>query len=100
MDERMLFFYLLIWSVKASAFKLENYDYALEDIATQAASNTSVLADSPDDLGAEAWSDWSDWADCSRSCDGGVTYQVRRCNAVSGCQGEKIRYQICNMQVR
>uniref|UniRef100_A0A8D8V293 ADAMTS-like protein 1 n=3 Tax=Cacopsylla melanoneura TaxID=428564 RepID=A0A8D8V293_9HEMI len=98
MNERMLFFYLLIWIVKVSSFKLESYDYTSEDSASGAAPGDPNMSSSNYDLGAEAWSDWSDWADCSRSCDGGVTYQVRRCNSVSGCTGEKIRYQICNMQ--
>ncbi|XP_045023585.1 ADAMTS-like protein 1 isoform X3 [Daphnia magna] len=47
------------------------------------------------------WSTWSQWAPCSRTCDGGATYQTRRCmDTVRGCgiNGRSIRYQICNMQ--
>lgn len=45
------------------------------------------------------WSGWSEWSTCSRSCDGGVAQQLRRCHAPDGCRGEPIRYRLCNMQV-
>lgn len=45
------------------------------------------------------WSGWSEWSTCSRSCDGGVAQQLRRCHAPTRCRGESIRYKICNMQV-
>jgi hypothetical protein len=45
------------------------------------------------------WSPWSDWSTCSRTCDGGASYQLRRCNSPAGCKGEAVRYKICNMQV-
>lgn len=44
------------------------------------------------------WSSWSEWSACSRSCDGGVSHQLRHCHT-SKCFGEPIRYKICNMQV-
>ncbi|XP_022257706.1 uncharacterized protein LOC106472631 isoform X3 [Limulus polyphemus] len=44
------------------------------------------------------WSEWSDWSMCSRSCDGGVTYQLRRCIDKSECKGDPVRYHICNME--
>lgn len=44
------------------------------------------------------WSSWSDFSVCSRTCDGGVSYQLRRCHSPAGCRGESIRYKICNMQ--
>ncbi|XP_063699657.1 protein madd-4 isoform X2 [Culicoides brevitarsis] len=46
----------------------------------------------------QSWSTWSEWSTCSRSCDGGVTYQLRICHAPQGCKGDAIRYKICNMQ--
>lgn len=46
------------------------------------------------------WSGWSEWSTCSRSCDGGVAQQLRRCHAPGACRGEPIRYRLCNMQVR
>lgn len=46
------------------------------------------------------WSAWSSWSMCSRSCDGGIAQQLRRCLAAKGCRGEPIRYRICNMQVK
>lgn len=45
------------------------------------------------------WSIWSGWSTCSRSCDGGVAQQLRRCHTPDGCRGEPIRYRLCNMQV-
>lgn len=45
------------------------------------------------------WSGWSEWSTCSRSCDGGVAQQLRRCHVPDGCRGEPIRYRLCNMQV-
>ncbi|KAE9524834.1 hypothetical protein AGLY_014884 [Aphis glycines] len=45
-----------------------------------------------------SWSPWSEWSSCSRTCDGGATYQLRRCNAVVGCKGHHVRYKICNME--
>lgn len=45
------------------------------------------------------WSTWSDWSTCSRSCDGGIAQQLRRCHAPHGCRGEPVRHKICNMQV-
>ncbi|KAJ3657379.1 hypothetical protein Zmor_009188 [Zophobas morio] len=47
---------------------------------------------------AGGWSPWSDWSSCSRSCDGGVSHQLRTCRTGS-CRGEHVRYKICNMQV-
>jgi Thrombospondin type 1 domain len=44
------------------------------------------------------WSGWSDFSACSRTCDGGVAFQLRRCHSPSGCRGESVRYRICNMQ--
>ncbi|CAH0552032.1 unnamed protein product [Brassicogethes aeneus] len=43
------------------------------------------------------WSKWSEWSPCSRSCDGGVSKQIRSCKT-SSCRGEHVRYKICNMQ--
>lgn len=44
------------------------------------------------------WTTWSDFSTCSRTCDGGVAFQLRRCNNPQGCKGESVRYKICNMQ--
>ncbi|XP_013413578.1 ADAMTS-like protein 3 isoform X2 [Lingula anatina] len=41
------------------------------------------------------WSGWSGWSGCSRTCDGGASYQLRRCTDWS-CQGASIRYKTCN----
>ncbi|XP_025201047.1 ADAMTS-like protein 1 isoform X1 [Melanaphis sacchari] len=56
-------------------------------------SNTSYMDDYEN-----SWSPWSEWSSCSRTCDGGATYQLRRCNAVVGCKGHHVRYKICNME--
>ena len=47
---------------------------------------------------ALGWSAWSDFSTCSRTCDGGVAFQLRRCHSPHGCKGEPVRYKICNMQ--
>ncbi|XP_075149277.1 ADAMTS-like protein 1 isoform X2 [Haematobia irritans] len=44
------------------------------------------------------WTPWSEWSMCSRPCDGGVMQQTRRCQNPNGCDGERIRYRICNTQ--
>nr|XP_024216656.1 ADAMTS-like protein 1 [Halyomorpha halys] len=41
---------------------------------------------------------WSEWSPCSRTCDGGTSFQIRKCNEVNGCFGETLRYRLCNMQ--
>ncbi|KOB77865.1 hypothetical protein OBRU01_03339 [Operophtera brumata] len=46
------------------------------------------------------WSQWSEWSLCSRTCDGGVSRQLRTCASPAGCRGEPVRYKICNMQVK
>lgn len=48
--------------------------------------------------GKNGWSAWTNWSTCSRSCDGGIAQQIRRCHSAH-CRGEPIRYRICNMQV-
>ncbi|GFT88595.1 hypothetical protein NPIL_91161 [Nephila pilipes] len=47
----------------------------------------------------QGWSEWSAWTSCSRSCNGGVSYQIRKCEGKSDCEGETTKYKICNMQV-
>ncbi|XP_032522102.2 protein madd-4 isoform X1 [Danaus plexippus] len=44
------------------------------------------------------WSQWSEWSLCSRTCDGGISRQLRTCSSPAGCRGEPVRYKICNMQ--
>ncbi|XP_022234869.2 protein madd-4 isoform X2 [Drosophila obscura] len=48
--------------------------------------------------GPGQWSGWSDWSTCSRTCDGGIMQQMRRCSNPGSCRGESARYRICNMQ--
>ncbi|XP_023209883.1 A disintegrin and metalloproteinase with thrombospondin motifs 6-like [Centruroides sculpturatus] len=43
-------------------------------------------------------SDNGEWTTCSRTCDGGVSVQIKNCTSKGGCQGESVRYRICNMQ--
>lgn len=58
------------------------------------------LSQEEPDLLDPQWSVWSEWSPCSRTCDGGATYQTRICLDSKGCPtGRNIRYQICNMQV-
>ncbi|CAG2111044.1 unnamed protein product [Medioppia subpectinata] len=47
----------------------------------------------------DGWSEWSEWSICSRSCDGGVSVSLRKCNHKRGCiEGTAERHKICNMQ--
>ncbi|CAL8098997.1 unnamed protein product [Orchesella dallaii] len=46
----------------------------------------------------DEWTNWSDWSPCSRTCDGGITQQFRRCKSPHGCHGVSIRRKMCNMQ--
>ncbi|XP_058981163.1 protein madd-4 isoform X1 [Musca domestica] len=48
--------------------------------------------------GSGGWTTWSEWSTCSRTCDGGVMQQIRRCQNANGCKGDSVRYRICNMQ--
>ncbi|KAH8356938.1 hypothetical protein KR200_005501, partial [Drosophila serrata] len=48
--------------------------------------------------GPGQWSTWSDWSTCSRTCDGGIMQQIRRCSNSGSCRGESARFRICNMQ--
>lgn len=45
------------------------------------------------------WTSWGPWSPCSRSCDGGVSTQTRKCLYKAGCNGPDKNYRICNMQV-
>ncbi|XP_035828509.1 ADAMTS-like protein 1 [Aplysia californica] len=49
---------------------------------------------------SDHWSQWSVWSECSRTCDGGATYQERKCvrsyETRRGCDGERFRYNTCN----
>ncbi|XP_057670179.1 protein madd-4 isoform X2 [Diorhabda carinulata] len=46
---------------------------------------------------SEGWSGWSRWTPCSRSCDGGISRQLRTCT-VDKCRGKHVQYRICNTQ--
>ncbi|KAG5675419.1 hypothetical protein PVAND_005325 [Polypedilum vanderplanki] len=70
----------------ATAFFEENKEF--EDDEIQRRGGKSPLG----------WSAWSDFSTCSRTCDGGVAFQLRRCHSPQGCKGESVRYKICNMQ--
>ncbi|XP_021365670.1 ADAMTS-like protein 1 isoform X2 [Mizuhopecten yessoensis] len=46
-----------------------------------------------------SWSTWSQWSECSRSCDGGLTNQRRRCLGDRfRCRGPDVKYKLCNAQ--
>ncbi|XP_068624023.1 protein madd-4-like [Battus philenor] len=70
------------------------------DISTQSPNLPEIRHDNTTHHGKErgGWSQWSEWSLCSRTCDGGVSRQLRTCSSPSGCRGEPVRYKICNMQ--
>ncbi|XP_039952400.1 protein madd-4 isoform X3 [Bactrocera tryoni] len=74
-----------------TASDLEN---ELEQKRAKSSSSSSSSSGSKDGQ----WSGWSEWSTCSRTCDGGIMQQIRRCYNTNGCKGETIRYRICNMQ--
>ncbi|XP_046398762.1 ADAMTS-like protein 1 isoform X4 [Ischnura elegans] len=90
---------------------LEELKIELEEAAEEDNSRSGPSDKRSGNLGASAivpapgarpvlgWSPWSEWSTCSRSCDGGASFQLRRCNAPTGCRGgDGVRYKICNMQ--
>ncbi|XP_067122478.1 LOW QUALITY PROTEIN: protein madd-4-like [Centruroides vittatus] len=46
----------------------------------------------------EGWSEWGEWSPCTKSCNGGVSHRLRKCNRRTGCGGDSIVYKICSMQ--
>ncbi|XP_031344592.1 protein madd-4 isoform X2 [Photinus pyralis] len=86
-----IFFILLLISSRPSSETEENSSQ-LEN-ASDLEQNNSEL-----DVASSRWSEWSEWSPCSRSCDGGVARQFRKCQALK-CRGEYVRYKICNMQL-
>ncbi|CAG4995399.1 unnamed protein product [Parnassius apollo] len=70
------------------------------DISTETPELLEVRHDNTTHHGKErgGWSQWSEWSLCSRTCDGGVSRQLRTCSSPAGCRGEPVRYKICNMQ--
>ncbi|XP_037882700.1 protein madd-4 isoform X2 [Glossina fuscipes] len=86
------------WSTAAD---LEN---ELECVSSQQKRSAKHLAGNSGGMSSNTgislgpWSAWSDWSTCSRTCDGGVMQQIRRCQNANGCKGESVRYRICNMQ--
>lgn len=77
-------------SSSAALFHEENKEFEDDEIQKRPTTNNNNHK-----LG---WSGWSDFSTCSRTCDGGVAFQLRRCHSPSGCRGESVRYRICNMQ--
>ncbi|XP_054082608.1 ADAMTS-like protein 1 isoform X4 [Zeugodacus cucurbitae] len=78
-----------------TASDLEN---ELECMLQQKRAKSSSIVSSASGIKDGQWSGWSEWSTCSRSCDGGIMQQIRRCYNTNGCKGESVRYRICNMQ--
>ncbi|CAB3407863.1 unnamed protein product [Caenorhabditis bovis] len=43
------------------------------------------------------WATWSPWSQCSKTCGGGVSKQLRRC-LTAKCSGEAVRYRVCGQK--
>nr|XP_013103894.1 unnamed protein product [Stomoxys calcitrans] len=65
---------------------------------TSSSSSASGSSSGNNSGGSGGWTAWSEWSTCSRSCDGGVMQQLRRCQNANGCKGDSVRFRICNMQ--
>ncbi|KAK5648990.1 hypothetical protein RI129_003882, partial [Pyrocoelia pectoralis] len=85
-----IFLILLLISSRTSSETEENSSQ-LENASESEQTNSELEAIS------SRWTDWSEWSPCSRSCDGGVARQFRKCQALK-CRGEYVRYKICNIQ--
>ncbi|XP_067620912.1 ADAMTS-like protein 3 isoform X1 [Eurosta solidaginis] len=82
-----------------TASDLENELECMLQQKRGAKSNSAASSSSSSDGSKDGqWSGWSDWSTCSRTCDGGIMQQIRRCYNTNGCKGESVRYRICNMQ--
>uniref|UniRef100_A0A8C4Q6Q0 ADAMTS like 1 n=1 Tax=Eptatretus burgeri TaxID=7764 RepID=A0A8C4Q6Q0_EPTBU len=44
------------------------------------------------------WDLWGLWSECSRTCDGGASYSMRRCLPGGSCVGRSIRYKSCSTE--
>ncbi|XP_058177260.1 protein madd-4 [Anopheles ziemanni] len=86
----------------AKATHKDNRGGSNETVSTWSPSGTDLEDEDDEEVQkrakAQGWSSWTEWSTCSRSCDGGVAYQLRRCHAPHGCKGDAVRYKICNMQ--
>ncbi|KAL8616635.1 hypothetical protein ACOMHN_031617 [Nucella lapillus] len=62
-----------------------------------------MLGVAPHTIKGDHWDEWSSWSECSRTCDGGATYQERKCvrsyaSSSKDCAGDRYRYNTCNTQ--
>ncbi|XP_054716736.1 ADAMTS-like protein 3 [Uloborus diversus] len=88
----------VIWNLKKS-----NEDLMVLLLSGRIAAETEPAEPEDDGVegrkaGGEGWSVWSSWSPCSRSCNGGVTYSLRKCEHNGACEGDSTKYRICNMQ--
>ncbi|XP_055685140.1 protein madd-4 isoform X4 [Lutzomyia longipalpis] len=90
---------LLLLSILLKHISASQHAFNASEISEVWPTETDSDTDSGQKRGRnQGWSTWSEWSMCSRSCDGGVAQQLRRCHSPQGCRGEPIRYKICNMQ--
>uniref|UniRef100_A0AAG5DTY1 PLAC domain-containing protein n=1 Tax=Anopheles atroparvus TaxID=41427 RepID=A0AAG5DTY1_ANOAO len=102
MDFKEIILLLCLILTLAKATHKDNRGGSNETLSTWSPSGTELEDEDDEEVQkrakAQGWSSWTEWSTCSRSCDGGVAYQLRRCHAPHGCKGDAVRYKICNMQ--
>ncbi|XP_035916166.1 protein madd-4 isoform X2 [Anopheles stephensi] len=102
MDYKEIILLLCLILTLAKATHKDNRGASNETLSTWSPSGVDLEDEDDEEVQkrakAQGWSSWTEWSTCSRSCDGGVAYQLRRCHAPHGCKGDAVRYKICNMQ--
>uniref|UniRef100_UPI00358E1C5B ADAMTS-like protein 1 isoform X2 n=1 Tax=Myxine glutinosa TaxID=7769 RepID=UPI00358E1C5B len=57
-----------------------------------------AVSEEEEDETDTTWDFWGQWSECSRTCDGGASYSMRRCLVGGSCVGRSIRYKSCSTE--